>query len=108
MKNWKKNLKCDLFIIIMSQVEREKLGAEMAAGGEGRRGQYSAPLLRCSFRMIARKAPGVLAYRNSTSTPALGFMNKVAFSHSISMSGFLASKMLLNFLTLCVKQNKAL
>ena len=42
MKTEKKNcLKCDLFIIIMSQVEREKLGAEMAAGGERGRGNVA-------------------------------------------------------------------
>lgn len=109
MKKRKKKLKCDLFIIIMSQVGREKLGPEMAAGGGSGSGeQYCAPLVRCSFLTIARQAPVVPANRNITSIPGLGSITNVAFSHSASKPGFVASKISRNFWTLCmqIKQEK--
>lgn len=76
------------------------------SGGRRGRGQYSAPLLRCSFLTMARKAPGVPANMNSTSVPGFAFMNSVAFSHSSSLSPVTVSKTSLNFLTLYMQKKK--
>lgn len=61
-----------------------------ARGASSEGVKYHPPSPKRRFLMSARKAPGMPAYKNNTSTPGRGSMIKVAFSHSTWTFGFTA------------------